>query len=154
VNRVEVERVVERSPETVYEAVADFRRYPRYSKYLERVREDRRVDGLPHYTLEFAWWRLTYDVSTRVVAANAPNYLDWEITTSLDASGRWSVESLDDGSKARLVLRADYDPDSVGDRAVSLPFGVSLDWVLDKAVTLVENEADRVIDRIVKDVEG
>jgi ribosome-associated toxin RatA of RatAB toxin-antitoxin module len=149
VNRIEVSRPVERSPEAVFEAVETFSRYPSYSKYLDTVSEVGRHDDLPEYALTFSWWRLTYETRTRVVDRDPPRRLDWEVL-DVAASGTWTVEPLG-AQRARLGLTAQYDFDSVG--AVSLPIGVSRDWLEGNVAGLIEGEADRVLARIARTLE-
>ena len=148
-NRIEVSRPVERSAEAVFDTVAAFHRYPAYSKYLDAVSEVGSHDGLPEYALAFSWWRLTYETRTRVVDREPPRQLDWEVL-DVAASGSWTVEPRG-ADRARLGLTAQYDFDSVG--SVSLPFGVSRDWLENKVAGLIEGEADRVLARIAADLE-
>jgi ribosome-associated toxin RatA of RatAB toxin-antitoxin module len=149
VNRIEVSRPIDRSQEAVFEAVEAFHRYPAYSKYLEAVSQVGTREDLPEYALEFAWWRLSYETRTRVLASEPPQQLDWTVV-GVDASGTWTVEPLGD-DRARLGLAAQYDFDSVG--SVSLPIGVSRDWLEGKVADLIEGEADRVLSRIAADLE-
>jgi ribosome-associated toxin RatA of RatAB toxin-antitoxin module len=160
VDRVEVSTVVYLSPEGIYEFLVDFPRYARYSKYLTEVTQN--GDGGPgtRYTLRFAWWKLSYTAHTRVTDVDPPRALDWEVTEDLDARGHWRVEP--DGVEApsgrehacRVRLFIEFDASSAAPRALDLPRLVSLDWVIEKVKPLVQREAERVVERIVADVEG
>ena len=155
---VEVSTVIHLPPEEVYEFIVDFPRYANYSEYLERVHQD--GDGGPgtRYALRFAWWRLTYTARTRVTEADPPNRLDWKVIKDIDADGYWSVEEVpelapDDAETAsRVTLRIEFDTRSVGD--VDLPSFVSASWVVKKIKPLIQEEAERVVERIVADLEG
>jgi len=52
-----------------------------------------------------------------------------------------------------VSLVVTYDPDSASG-VVDLPALVSLDWVADRAVGVVEKEGRRVVERVVADIEG
>ena len=159
-DEVEVSTVVYVPPGEAYDFLVDFPRYADYSKYLEGVRRD--GDGSPgtRYALRFAWWKLTYTAQTRVVGADPPNKLDWRVTKDIDADGYWSVadisEEAPEGADAasEVTLRIEYDPDSVTAGSIDLPRLVSLSWVVEKVKPLIQNEAERVVERIVTDLEG
>ena len=51
-------------------------------------------------------------------------------------------------------MRIRYAPDSANGNALNLPRFVSLDWVVDKITPKVKSEAERVVRRIVADLEG
>ena len=159
-DEVEVSTVVYVPPDEAYDFLVDFPRYADYSKYLEEVRRD--GDGSPgtRYALRFAWWKLTYTAQTRVVDANPPNKLDWRVTKDIDADGYWSVADVseeapkDVDAASEVTLRIEYDPDSVTAGSIDLPRFVSLSWVVEKVTPLIQNEAERVVERIVTDLEG
>lgn len=158
VDSVEVSTVVYLPPAAVYEGVVDFPRYEEYSRYLERVERD--GDGGPgtRYALDFAWWRLTYTAHAAVTDADPPNRLDWRVTEDVDAAGHWSVEAapevapVDAETASRVRLRVGFDPDSAG--GVDLPAFVSAGWVVEKVTPLIRDEAERVVERLVADLEG
>lgn len=150
-NEIEVARSVDGPPETVFEHVRAFESYPAYSAYLENVRPIQSERELPTYGLQFAWWRLSFETRTRVVALEPPARIDWEVLTDLDAQGYWGITET--GPSSRLTLHVEYAPETLASDAVSLPFGVSLAWVREKATSLIEAEAKRVLDRIVRDIE-
>jgi len=162
VDRIHVSTVVRLPPAEVYEFLEDFPRYARYSEYLTDVTAD--GDGSPgtRYHLRFAWWKLTYTAHTEVTDADPPRRLDWRVTEDVDAEGRWRVEPLDadpsipsdDGPACRVHLDVTFDADSVGTGIVDLPRFVSLDWVVDRVKPVLVEEAERVVERIVADVEG
>ncbi|MGM0371252.1 MAG: SRPBCC family protein [Halobacteriota archaeon] len=150
-NEIAVARPVDQPPEVVFATVRDFQAYPRYSKYLQSVSATAETQ-VTEYAFQFGWWKLAYETQARVTACEPPHTIDWTITQDLEADGRWVVEERSDGSQ--LHFQVAYDPDSLGSDAVSLPFGVSLDWVRDRATALIESEAKRVLDRIVAEVDG
>lgn len=155
---VEVSTVVYLPPEEVYDFVIDFPRYADYSKYLTGV--ERRGDGSPgsEYDLHFAWWKLTYTAHSRVTAVDRPRRIDWEITEDIDAEGHWAVDPIDPPPErdhaSRVRLRIDFDADSVDPSGLDLPTLVSLSWVIEKVKPIIEREAERIVERIVADIEG
>ncbi|MFB6074474.1 MAG: SRPBCC family protein, partial [Haloarculaceae archaeon] len=108
--------------------------------------------------LTFSWWKLSYTAHSAVTDVDPPRKIDWEVTRDVDARGHWRVERVDpppDREHASEVrLRVEFDPDSVRAGAFDLPRLVSLDWVIDRVVPLVQREAERVVERIVADLEG
>ncbi|MFB6154745.1 MAG: SRPBCC family protein [Haloferacaceae archaeon] len=160
---ISVSTVVYLPPEEVYDFLVDFPGYANYSKHLRSVRAV--GDGSPgtRYALEFAWWKLTYTAHSEVTGVDPPTRIDWRVTRDLDAEGCWRVEPLDslpadapaDADRAcRVYFDVVYDPDSVDSGILDLPRLVSLDWIVQKVVPVVEREAERVVSRIVADVEG
>lgn len=157
---VEVSTVVYLPPEDVYEFLVDFPRYADYSKYLTEVR--RRGDGTPgtEYDLVFEWWKLRYTARSRVESVDPPNRIDWRIVKDIDAAGYWALEEVPDevppdrDTATRVVFRVDFHPDSVDSNAIKLPMFVSLSWVIEKVKPKIETEAQRVVRRIVADLEG
>jgi uncharacterized membrane protein len=160
VDSVDVSTVVYVSPEEIYEFLMDFPGYARYSKYLTDV--EQRGDGSPgtKYALRFAWWKLSYTARSEVVAVDRPNRIDWKITKDLQATGHWRIterpeQCPDDEDHATEVrLTVEFDPGSASDDALDLPRLVSMDWVIDKVKPLIQEEAERVVERIVADLEG
>jgi ribosome-associated toxin RatA of RatAB toxin-antitoxin module len=160
VDRVEVSTVVYLPPEEVYEFLVDFPRYADYSKYLERVKRD--GDGSPgtRYALRFSWWKITYTAHTRVTDADPPNRIDWEVIKDMNAHGHWAVEEEPDlapedaETACRVTLRVEFEPGSVKVGNIGLPSFVSLSWLVEKVKPLIQEEAERVVERIVADIEG
>lgn len=152
-DEIEVRTTVRRPPEAVFPVLRDFRSYADYSKHLREVAVDGDGGEGTAYRLRFGWWKLTYDAHTRVTDEAAPHRLDWEVTRDLSASGRWLVDAVgDEHSEVRFVV--EYDPASVSPSVVDLPRLVSMDWVVDKVVDLIEAEGRRVVERVVADLEG
>jgi hypothetical protein len=163
VDRIHVSTVVALPAPEVYEFLVDFPRYGEYSEYLTEVVSD--GDGSPgtRYRLRFAWWKLSYTAHTRVTEADPPTRIAWEVVRDIDAHGAWRVEPLDsppasvpdDAETAcRVHLDVRFDPDSVGGDVLDLPRFVSLDWVVEKVTPLLVEEAEKVVERIVADIEG
>lgn len=174
---VEVSTTVHAPPGDVYDFLLDFPGYAAYSKHLVSVRAD--GDGGPgtRYQLTFKWWKFRYTVHSRVTGVERPDRIDWEVTRDLDASGRWLVEPLDgndgaDGDDAdasdgdadandgvdddptcRVRFVVNYDPESARG-VLDLPVFLSLDRVIEKAAGVVVNEGERVVERVVADLEG
>jgi len=150
-------------PEDVYAFLLDFPRYANYSEYLREVRT-LDGDGGPgtRYALRFAWWKITYTAHSRVTGVEPPERIDWEITKDIDAGGCWRVtppetegesdERPDD--PCEVALEVEFDPGSASSDALDLPTLVSFDWVLKKAIPLIRGEAERVVERAVRDLEG
>jgi len=160
VDEVEVSTVIHLPPEEVYDFLVDFPRYANYSKYLTEVRSD--GDGSPgtQYALRFSWWKLAYTARSEVVDADPPNRIDWRLVKDIDARGYWRVEDAtveapaDVETASRVALRVEFNPDSASSNALDLPRFVSLSWVVEKVKPKIQSEAERVVRRIVTDLEG
>lgn len=162
VDTIEVTTLVYLPREEVFDFLVDFPGYARYSKHLKNVVQD--GDGGPgtRYALRFAWWKLTYTARSEVTAVERPDRIAFRILKDLDATGHWSVEPADvpadappdaeTASRVRFVV--EYDPTSVSAGAVDLPALVNLSWVVDRVRPVVVTEAERVVERVVADLEG
>lgn len=158
--RLKVSTVVHLPPEEIYDFLIDFPRYAKYSEYLEEVRRD--GDGAPgtEYALRFAWWKLSYTARSTVTGVDRPERIEWELVRDLDASGYWAVEpepaaAPDDSETAsRVYFVVEYAPDSARAGALELPSFVSFDWVVEKVTPKIRDEAEQVIRRVVRDLEG
>ncbi|MFB6081215.1 MAG: SRPBCC family protein [Halanaeroarchaeum sp.] len=151
---IEVSAGVRRPPEAVFPVLRDFTSYADYSKYLREVRRDGDGGAGTRYLLRFGWWKLSYDAHTRVTDVDEPTALDWKVTRDLDAAGRWIVDPDEGGEASTVRFLVEYDPDSVSPGIVDLPALVSIDWVVEKVVGLIEAEGRRVVERVVADLEG
>ena len=155
---IEISTVVYLPPEEVYDVLIDFPRYPKYSEYLTGV--DSHGDGTPgtRYDLHFAWWKLTYTARSQVTNTDSPRKIDWQITKDIDANGYWQVEEREppEGREhaSQVRLRIEFDADSANPSGLDLPSLVSLSWVIEKVKPIVEREAERVVERVVADIEG
>ncbi|USZ68673.1 SRPBCC family protein [Halorussus salilacus] len=157
---VEVSTVVYVPPEEAYEFLTDFEGYAGYSKHLTGV--ERHGDGGPgtEYDIHLRWWKLNYTVRSTVTDLDRPERIDWRLVKDLDARGQWLVdhvpeeapEDRETASRVRLVIR--FDADSASSDMLDLPRLVSLGWVVKKVEPLVLEEAERVVERIVADLEG
>ncbi|WP_128477855.1 SRPBCC family protein [Halorussus pelagicus] len=157
---VELSTVVYVPPEETYDFLVDFPGYADYSKHLGRVEPN--GDGGPgtEYDIHIQWWKLNYVVRSEVTEFDRPERIGWRITKDLRAHGEWRVEPAPDAarsdaesaSRVRLVIK--FDADSASSDMLDLPRLVSLDWVIDKVKPLVLKEAERVVERIVADLEG
>jgi len=160
VDSVEVSTVVYLPPEEIYEFLLDFPRYAEYSEYLREVRRD--GDGSPgtRYYLRFSWWKLSYTAHSEVTDVDPPHRIDWRIRKDIDARGYWEIEpepeSAPDGedTACRVRLRIQFRPESADAGSLNLPRFVSLDWVIGKVKPKIKQEAGRVVERIVADIEG
>jgi uncharacterized membrane protein len=160
VERVEVSTVVYVPPEEVYEFLLAFRRYANYSEHLRSVRQF--GDGGPgtEYELTFAWWKLTYTARSKVTEVDPPNRIEWGVTKDIDAAGRWLVEPLVDTDgeaeevETEVTFVVEYAPGSTDDGIVDLPRFVSLGWVVEKIKPKIRAEAERIVRRVVADLEG
>lgn len=151
---VEVTTVVYLPPQEVYEFLLGFRSYAKYSEHLTGVRQFGDAGPGTEYELDFAWWKLNYTARSRVTDVDPPNRIDWRIVKDIDAVGHWLVEPRTDGDGTQVTMRIKYAPDSANGNALNLPRFVSLDWVIDKITPKVKSEAERVVRRIVADLEG
>jgi hypothetical protein len=163
VDRIAVSTVVYIPPEAAFDFLVDFPRYARYSEHLREVTRDGDGGAGTQYGLTFAWWKLDYTVRSEVTEVDRPERIEWRTVSRLDASGRWRVDPLDDlpadappdaDEACRVWFEVRFDPGSVGERAVDLPRFVSLDWVIGKVRPLAVSEAERVVERVVADLEG
>ena len=159
-----VSTVVYAEADEVYEFLLDFPGYANYSKYLTAVSQRRGDGGVgTAYGLRFAWWKLSYTAHSEVVGVDRPTTIDWRITKDIDANGAWRIDpreelpadAPDDATAAcDVALEINFDPDSADANVLNLPALVSFSWVLEKAIPLIRNEAERVIQRAVVDLEG
>lgn len=151
---LEVETEVHLPPSDVYEFLVDFPRYAKYSTHLDAV-EAHGEGGLgTEYTLRFKWWKVGYAVRSRVTDLDPPGRIEFELVRGLRAEGEWLVESIEDGESSQVTFIARYAPGTVAGEAVTLPSFVSIDWIVDRAMPFVEAEAQRVVERVVADLEG
>lgn len=155
---VEVETTVYLPPEEVYEFLVDFPRYAQYSKYLKAVRGH--GDGGPgtEYELDFAWWKLSYTARSKVTDVAPPERIDWRVTKDIDATGQWLVASIDPPPNrehaSRVTFNVQYRRDSADESSLPVPRFLSLDGLVAKVKPKVEEEAKRIVRRIVTDLEG
>jgi len=168
VNRVEVSTTVYLPPEAVYEFLLEFRGYASYSEHLRSVRQF--GDGGPgtEYELGFAWWKLRYTARSEVVEVDPPRRIEWRLIEDIDAAGRWLIEPIETAStteesdtadrdeqpETEVTLVVEYAPGSADDGIVDLPRFVSIGWVVEKIKPKIRTEAERVLRRVVTDLEG
>jgi uncharacterized membrane protein len=155
VDSVDVTTEIYLPPGEVYDFLLEFQNYAEYSEYLRDVRQH--GDGSPgtEYDLEFAWWKLSYTAHSEVTDVDRPDRIDWRLIEDLDAVGHWRIEQVDDDpTTTRVTLHVEYRPESANEGAIDLPRLVSLDWVIEKVKPRVEAEAERVVRRVVADLEG
>ncbi|MFB6303514.1 MAG: SRPBCC family protein, partial [Haloferacaceae archaeon] len=134
----------------------------RYSEYLEGVDRDGDGGAGTRYRLHFAWWKLSYTARSEVTGVERPERIDWRIVGEFDAEGRWRVEPAelppdapaDAGTASRVFFEAGFDAGSLTGDTVDLPRFVSLDGVIDRVRPLVLEEAERIVERVVADLEG
>ncbi len=158
---VEVSTIVYLPPEEVYEFLLDF---PRYAEYSEHLKEVRRHDGEgapgTRYDITFAWWKLSYTAKSQVTEVEPPNRIDWRLTRDIDARGHWSVTPEPasapepDSPATRVRLYVEFSPGSADERSLELPSFISLDWLIERIKPKVTTEAERIVERIVTDLEG
>lgn len=160
-NRVEVSTAVYLPPREVYDFLLEFRGYAKYSEYLQAVRQSGDGGAGTEYELEFAWWKLQYTARSEVLEVEPPNRIEWHLTKDIDAAGRWLVEPIDGAgmedpsqAKTEVTLVVEYAPGSADDGIIDLPRFVSLGWVIEKIKPKIRAEAERVVRRIITDVEG
>jgi uncharacterized membrane protein len=159
VNRVEVSTVVYLPAEDVYEFLLEFNGYASYSEHLRSVRQFGDGGTGTTYELTFGWWKLKYTARSEVTEVDPPNRIEWRLTKDIDAGGRWLVESKkSDESGERpeteVTFVVEYAPGSADDGIVDLPRFVSLGWVVERIKPKIRAEAERVVRRVVADLEG
>jgi len=160
VDRVEVSTVVYLPPEEIYEFLVEFPRYAKYSEYLREIR--RHGDGSPgtRYDITFAWWKVTYTARSEVTDVDPPTRIDWQLVKDIDAQGYWAIEPApeakpdDEDHASRVWLVIEFAPESADAGVLDLPRFVSLDWLIGKVRAKVREEAEVIVERIVRDLEG
>ena len=152
------------SPAEVYEFLRDFEGYSRFTEYLKRVERIHGDGGVgSRYALRFAWWKLTYTARSEVTDVDPPRRIDWRVTKDIDAHGFWRIdpfeelppnapEYADEGCRVTFEVR--FDAESADTSAVSLPRFVSFDRVLGMVRPKVQEEAERIVRRAVRELEG
>lgn len=157
-DEVEVSAVIYRPPDEVFEFITDFPRYARYSEYLDGVRQHGDGSAGTHYDIRVSWWKLSYTARSKVTDVDPPRRLDWRLVRDADARGYWGVEPApdagNDGDASRARLYIAFDPDSVQPGTIELPRFVSFDWLVRKLKPKVLEEAQRIVERMVTDIEG
>lgn len=160
-DRIEVRTVVYLPAEEVYDFLLDFRGYAGYSEYLRSVRQHGDGGAGTEYELEFAWWKLHYTARSKVTELEPPERIEWRLTKDLDAAGRWLVDPIETESedaetepKTEVGFVVEYAPGSAASGIVDLPRFVSLGWVIEKIKPKIRAEAERIVRRIVTDLEG
>lgn len=147
-------------PEEIYDLLVDFPRYADYSKHITEVR--REGDGSPgtEYDIAFSWWKLSYTARSKVTDVDPPERIDWELIKDINARGYWRIEHIPeeapDGKPdaCRIRLRIEFNPESANENAINLPTFVGLDWVIDQVKPKIKTEAERIVRRVVADLEG
>ena len=147
----------------VYALIQDVEGYADYSGYVREVARNGDGGVGTTYDVTLSWWRLTYTARFRVTDLNPPDRIDWRLVEDLDARVTWRLEPADVEEidveehgvdhATRVTLTARYDPDSADDDALSLPPFVPMSTVVGKARPVVEREAQRVLNRVVADLE-
>lgn len=159
-DRIVLSTLVHRDPETVFETVRDFRTYPDYAPVLDAVSADGDGGVGTRYALDFSWWKLTYTARSEVTAIDAPERLAWRLREDVDAAGEWRIEPASDAAPpdvetaSRLFFDVAYDPHTADPTAISLPRFVSLDRVIGLVRPRLYDEAEKVVRRLVADIEG
>lgn len=157
-DRVEVSTVVHLPAEDVYGFLLAFRRYANYSQYLESVRQFGDGGAGTEYALRFEWWKLHYTARSAVTEVDPPRRIEWRIIKDIDASGRWLIDPIEGAGgsspKTEVTFIAEYAPGSADDGIVDLPRFVSLGWVVERIKPKIREEAERIVRRVVADLEG
>lgn len=157
---VEVSTVVYVPPAEVYDFLVDFPSYANYSKHLREVTADGDGTEGTRYDLTFAWWKLSYTARSEVTALSPPERIDWQLVRHIDAHGTWEIqeapaETPDEKEHAsRVTFAVDFSPESANKDAIDLPRFVSMGWLVDKVKPKIKAEAERVVTRVVADLEG
>lgn len=158
-DRLDVSTTIHAPRAEVFALLRDVEGYRGYSEYVRDVA--RRGDGGTgtEYDVTLSWWRLSYTAHFRVTDLDPPDRIGWRLTEDLDARGAWHLEPADvddpDVDHAtRVTLQVRFDPDSADDDALSLPPLVPMSTVVEKARPVVEREAERVLARVVAELEG
>lgn len=152
---IEVSTTVHVPPAEAYAFLRDFEGYTAFSKYIRRVESHGEGGEGTEYEIRFGWWRLSIGVRTAVTNEEPPDRIEWRVLSDIDAHGRWVIaEGSEDPDSSTVTLVVTYDPDSAERIGLDLPALVSLDWVVDRVVGLIEEEGKRVVERVVTRLEG
>lgn len=160
VDRILLSTLVYATPSTAFPPLQRFTEYPRYSKYVEWVRQDGDGGAGTAYDLHFSWWKLRYTARSEVIEIDAPNRLAWRVCKDIDAHGEWRIEPEpssappDRETASRIYFEATYDPHSADEDAISLPRLISLDWLVRKVRPRALAEAESVVCELVEAIEG
>jgi uncharacterized membrane protein len=154
VEELEVGADVHLPPEEVFGFLLDFPRYANYSEHLDSVESFGDGSVGTDYALTFRWWKVSYTVRSRVTEIGEPERIAFEIVRGLTADGEWLVEPIDGGEHSHVRFLARYDASTVASDRVSLPSFVSIGWVIDRVMPFITDEAERVVERVVADLEG
>lgn len=157
---IEVSTIVYLPPKEVYDFLVDFPRYANYSKHLRQVERD--GDGSPgtDYRLTLSWWKLTYTAHTQVTNIDPPNRIEWTVVRDLDATGYWAIDPVpeearsEDEPASRVRFSVTFRPESADPTGLDLPRFAPVDRIIQKVKPVVQREAERVVRRIVADLEG
>jgi len=161
VDTVDVSTVVYLPPAEIYEFLLDFPRYADYSRHLDEVRQwgDGEA-GDTRYDITFSWWKLSYTAVSRVTGVEPPNRIDWRLVKDIDARGSWQIAPEPESAPSpgtpttRVRLYIEFAPETANVAGLGLPSFVSLDWLIEKVKPKVRTEAERIVERIVADLEG
>jgi len=154
VDTLEVTTTIRVPPARAFAFLRDFEGYSQYSKYLQSIRSNGDGSEGTEYEIRFGWWKLTYGVKTAVTSTTPDERIEWEVERGVDARGHWAIEPVDGGQHSRVTFAVSYDPDSADVGGLDIPRLVSLDWIVDRVVGLIEEEGRRVVGRVVRDLEG
>lgn len=143
-------------PGAVYGLLRDVEGYGAYADHVSDV--TRREGTLETYEITLSWWILSYTIGLRVTDAEPPRRIEWRLVEGGDARGAWELErttvddpAVDTATDVSLIVR--YDPDSADVASLSLPPFVPVSAVVERARPAVEREAERVLARVIADVE-
>ena len=158
-DELELTTTIHAPPDEVFALLQDVEGYEAYSEYVDGVARDGDGSRGTVYAITLSWWKLTYTLRAEVTDLDPPERLGWRLVEDLDARGAWRLEPVEvddpDVEHATAVtLTARYHPDSADDDALSLPRFVPMDAVVDRARPVVEREVQRVLGRVVADLEG
>lgn len=163
--RLEVTTDVFVDRSTAFDFLVAFSEYADYSEYLESVRRHGDGSAGTEYDLTFAWWKVTYTARSRVTAVDRPDRIDWTLVSDVAARGHWAIETASeptgdvdpptpDAPVTQVRFVVEYDPESADADVLGLPALLSVDALVDRVTPLIREEATRVVERVVADLEG
>jgi len=157
--RLDLTTTIHAPPADVYDFLLDVEGFPAYSEYVRGV--TRRGDGGAgtEYGVALAWWKLTYTVRFRVVDLDPPERVVWRVVEDVESELVWHLEptTVDDPAvdeATAVTLTARYDPETADRGALTLPPFVPTSRVVAMARPVVRREAERILERVVADLEG
>jgi len=88
-----------------------------------------------------------------------PTRIDWQLVKDVDAHGSWVIDPSEpvpegESDACRVRFLVEFAPESADRRVLDLPRLIPFEVIVDRVVAEVRREAERVVRRLVADLEG